>query len=100
MAWGVPAHSRHKKLQKTPFRACVRAWCPGAQTKSDLRDVLKRPGKGSYTERLADFHLLLWLSKQPNLDPHDIALLCEAIKEGQPVMEGYRLIIDHIAGIQ
>lgn len=75
-----------------------RAWCP--QTKSDLRDVLKRPGKGSYTERLADFHLLLWLSKQPNLDPHDIALLCEAIKEGQPVMEGYRLIIDHIAGIQ
>mmetsp|Transcript_35576 Transcript_35576/g.79001 ORF Transcript_35576/g.79001 Transcript_35576/m.79001 type:complete len:414 (+) Transcript_35576:354-1595(+) len=68
------------------------------QGKTELREYLKR-GSGSYVERLSDFHLLLWLSKQPNLDPNDMILLCDAVKEQKPVLEGYRVIIDSIAGI-
>jgi nuclear protein localization family protein 4 len=50
-------------------------------------------------ERLSDIHLLLWLSKQPNLDQNDMTLLCDAIRSHAPVLEGYRVIIDSIAGI-
>jgi hypothetical protein len=32
-------------------------------------------------------------------DPTDLALLCEAVREQRPVLEGYRVIIDSIAGI-
>ena len=53
----------------------------------------------SYVERLSDLHLLLWLSKQPNLDPNDMLLLCDAVKGQKPVLEGYRVIIDSIAGL-
>eukprot|EP00967_Tisochrysis_lutea_P088961 scaffold126495_cov14-Tisochrysis_lutea.AAC.1 len=51
------------------------------------------------SERLSDFHLLLWLSKQPNLDSNDMTLLCDAIRNRAPVLEGYRVIIDSIAGL-
>ncbi len=50
-------------------------------------------------ERLSDFHLLLWLSKQPNLDRHDMTLLVDAVKTQNPVAEGYRMIVDSIAGL-
>jgi nuclear protein localization family protein 4 len=38
-----------------------------AQGKTELRETLKRAGSRPYVERLSDFHLLLWLAKQPNL---------------------------------
>ena len=44
-------------------------------------------------------HLLLWLTKQPNMDPADMLAVCEAVKEKRPLMEGYRVIIDSIAGL-
>ncbi|GLI70914.1 hypothetical protein VaNZ11_015942 [Volvox africanus] len=69
------------------------------QGKTELREHLKRLTARPYVERLSDFHLLLWLAKQPNLDPNDMALLCEAVREHRPVLEGYRVIIDSIAGI-
>ncbi|GAX72680.1 hypothetical protein CEUSTIGMA_g136.t1 [Chlamydomonas eustigma] len=69
-----------------------------AQGKTELREHLKK-GSGSYVEKLSDLHLLLWLSKQPNLDSNDMILLCDAVKEQKPIMEGYRLIIEHIAGL-
>jgi nuclear protein localization family protein 4 len=47
--------------------------------------------------RLADFHLLLWLAKQPNLDLTDLQVIIEAVKEQSPVPEGYTLIIDSLA---
>ncbi|PNH05672.1 Ammonium transporter 1 member 2 [Tetrabaena socialis] len=67
--------------------------------KTELREHLKRHAARPYVERLSDAHLLLWLAKQPNLDPSDMALLCEAVRESRPVLEGYRVIIDSIAGI-
>ncbi|EFJ40602.1 hypothetical protein VOLCADRAFT_69322 [Volvox carteri f. nagariensis] len=69
------------------------------QGRTELREHLKRMSSRPYVERLSDFHLLLWLAKQPNLDPNDMALLCEAVREHRPVLEGYRVIIDSIAGI-
>ncbi len=68
------------------------------QTKKDLREHLKKTASRPYEMRLADGHLLLWLSKQPNLDSNDLLALCEAVREAKPLMEGYKLIIDSIAG--
>uniref|UniRef100_A0A7S0S117 MPN domain-containing protein n=1 Tax=Chlamydomonas leiostraca TaxID=1034604 RepID=A0A7S0S117_9CHLO len=72
------------------------------QGKAELREHLRRGGGASsrnYTDKLADLHLLLWLSKQPNLDTNDMTLLCDAVRNHHPVMEGYRVIIDSIAGL-
>eukprot|EP00955_Chlamydomonas_euryale_P099944 365252-Chlamydomonas_euryale.AAC.31 len=69
------------------------------QGKAELREHMKKMGSASYVERISDFHLLLWLSKQPNLDSNDMILLCDAVKEQKHVMEGYRVIIDSIAGV-
>jgi nuclear protein localization family protein 4 len=50
-----------------------------------------------YAERLSDFHLLLYLAKQPNLDLADLAVIIEAVKTRADVPEGYTLIIDSLA---
>lgn len=69
------------------------------QGKSDLKEHLKRFSGKPYEERLADVHLLLWLSKQPNLDPSDMMAVCQAVKDKTPLLEGYKVIIDSIAGL-
>ncbi|KAJ9529335.1 hypothetical protein QJQ45_008013, partial [Haematococcus lacustris] len=69
------------------------------QGKTELREHLRRMGSRPYVEKLSDFHLLLWLTKQPNLDRHDMTLLLDAVKTKAPVLEGYRVIIDSIAGL-
>ena len=65
--------------------------------KAELRHHLQRAAGRPYWARLADFHLLLWLAKQPNLDRGDLAIIAEAVKEGSDVPEGYTLIIDSLA---
>ena len=68
--------------------------------KAELKTHLQKQAKRPYYERLADFHLLLWLSKQPGLDlTDDIAVLLECIKHKAKVPEGYTLIIDSLAGL-
>lgn len=44
-------------------------------------------------------HLLLWLTKQPNMDPADMLAVCEAVRHSKQLPEGYRVIIDSIAGL-
>lgn len=66
------------------------------QTVEDLRDALRQTAL-PYTTRLADFHLLLFLSK--HLDHADMALIVAAVKERGAIADGYKLIIDSIAGI-
>ena len=68
------------------------------QTVEDLRDALKRQSALPYAARLADFHLLLFLSK--HLDHADMALIVAAVKERGNIADGYKLIIDSIAGIE
>jgi nuclear protein localization protein 4 homolog len=70
------------------------------QTRDDLRAQLRRLSGLPYEKRLADAHLLLWLSGQPNLEGADAAAVCAAAAgKGGPLMEGYRVIIDSIAGV-
>lgn len=67
------------------------------QTADDLKRVLQS-GKGKpYVMRIADFHLLLFLSGGM-FELHDVALLCEAVKNLSPVPEGFQMLIDAIAG--
>lgn len=67
------------------------------QTVEDLRDALRQSAI-PYATRLADFHLLLFLSK--HLDQADMALIVAAVKERGVIADGYKLIIDSIAGIE
>lgn len=70
------------------------------QSKSDLREALRRGGSSRpYQQRLADFHLLLWLAKQPNLEPSDVEAVAAAVRDGHPLLEGYTMLIDSIAGL-
>uniref|UniRef100_A0A7S0T130 MPN domain-containing protein n=1 Tax=Mantoniella antarctica TaxID=81844 RepID=A0A7S0T130_9CHLO len=67
------------------------------QTVEDLRDALRQSAL-PYAARLADFHLLLFLSL--HLDLSDMALIVAAVKERGVIADGYRLIIDSIAGVE
>ena len=72
---------------------CVR--CSGQR---EFKGYMNKASSKPYTERLADFHVLLWLSGQGNLDLHtDIAALAEAVRDQAPIQEGYKLIIDSLA---
>eukprot|EP00878_Enallax_costatus_P008492 GHUV01008876.1.p1 GENE.GHUV01008876.1~~GHUV01008876.1.p1 ORF type:complete len:370 (+),score=103.71 GHUV01008876.1:1393-2502(+) len=64
-----------------------------------LRDHLKKHSSLPYSSRLADMHLLLWLAGQPNLDQTDLLAIAEAVKDKSELMEGYKVIIDSIAGV-
>jgi len=65
------------------------------QTVEDLKDVLRKDKP--YAERLRDFHVLLFLSK--HLDINDLYMIAKACHDGDDVPEGYRLIIDCLAGL-
>ena len=69
------------------------------QGKSELKDHLRKLGSKDYREKLSDLHLLLWLARQPNLDPHDMAIICESVRARKAMPEGYRFIIDSLAGL-
>lgn len=47
--------------------------------------------------RFADFHLLLWLAKQPSLSHADVAAIAASVAAGEPVGEGYTLILESLA---
>lgn len=65
-----------------------------AEFKQHMRQHASKP----YWERLADFHFLLFLAKQPGLDlVNDISVLLECVKHNAQVPEGYTLIIDSLA---
>jgi len=65
------------------------------QTVDDLREALRK--EKPYAERLKDFHLLLFLAK--HLDINDLVSIASASHGGEEIPEGYRLIIDCLAGI-
>lgn len=49
-------------------------------------------------EALSDFHLLLYLAKQPNFELTDIEHICTAVIHRAAIPDGYRLMIDSMAG--
>jgi hypothetical protein len=74
----------------------------GAAGKTELKQHLQKAksgGKPLY-DALADFHLLLYLSKQANFDlGSDMSTLCDAVVNKYAVPEGYSIIIDSLAGL-
>eukprot|EP00891_Asterochloris_glomerata_P003233 jgi/Astpho2/3233/e_gw1.00052.38.1_t len=70
------------------------------QGQQQLKEYMSKTQSKPYWQRLADFHLLLYLSKQAGLDlGNDIAILLECIKHKAQVPDGYPLIIDSMAGL-
>ena len=70
----------------------------GCTGQREFKGYMSKASSKPFTERLADFHVLLWLSGQANLDLQtDIATLAKAVRDKAPIPEGYQLIIDSIA---
>ena len=69
------------------------------QGAAELKSHLQRTSARPYAERLSDFHLLLYIAKQPGLEVEDVAALAAAVASKEPVPEGYKIIIESIAGI-
>ncbi len=68
------------------------------QGPAELREFLAAAKRRPAEVRYADFHLMLWLAKQPNLDPvADVGALADAVANGRPVGEGYELILESLA---
>ncbi|CAN8065774.1 unnamed protein product [Agarophyton chilense] len=65
------------------------------QGPSDLKKILANE-ELSYTQRLSDFHALLFLSNIFDMST-DMPGLLSSIKEGQDIGEGFRLMIDGMA---
>ena len=70
-----------------------------AQGTAELKSHLRRYSGASYAERLSDFHALLFVAKQPGLEVADVAVVAAAVAEKGVVPEGYKMIIDSIAGL-
>ena len=66
---------------------------------SELRSYLQAERGRPLKETLADFHLLLYLAKNRHLDLEDVVRIGEAVRAGEDVQEGYRLIIESVAGL-
>lgn len=78
--------------------AVMQRTCAVAVGPSEFKQYMRQNASKAYWERLADFHLLMYLAKQPGLDlVNDIAVLLECIKHKATVPEGYTLIIDSVA---
>lgn len=69
------------------------------QGTSELKAHLQRYSGKAYSERLGDFHLLLYLAKQPGFEEADVKALAGAVARKEPVAEGYKIIIDSLAGL-
>lgn len=70
------------------------------QGKSELRAYLQKYARQPYAQRLADFHLLLYLARQSNWDLQtDMRVVVECVRDKEPIPEGYQLIVDSMAGL-
>jgi len=69
------------------------------QGNSELKAHLQRNSAVPYVQRLSDFHLLLYLAKQPGFDEPEISAVVGAVARQEPIPEGYALMIDSLAGM-
>ena len=63
-----------------------------------LQEHLEAHKHKKYYEKLSDFHVLLYLSKQFQLET-DMALLAGAVASESEVRDGYQALIDAMAGL-
>ena len=70
------------------------AWGTG-----ELKAHLTKNKSMPFVRTLSDFHLLLFLSKNLNMDANDIACIVQAVASQQDPGEGYKIIIESLAGM-
>ncbi|QDZ19237.1 putative nuclear pore localization protein NPL4 [Chloropicon primus] len=70
-----------------------------AQDTGELKAYLKQRTGKPFVRTLSDFHLLLFLAKNSNMDANDIALIVQAVASQSDPGEGYKIIIESLAGI-
>ena len=75
--------------------------CPPATLAgtSELNAHLGSRRAAPFWARIADFHLLLYLARQPNLDLPEVGLLADAVRGKGEVPEGFQLIVQSMAGL-
>lgn len=69
------------------------------QGSAELKAHLDKFSAMQYSKRLKDFHLLVFLAEKAGLAGGDIDILAAAIKNDEPIPEGYQLIINGFAGM-
>ena len=69
------------------------------QGRAELKAHLQRFSGKAFVEALADFHLLVFLARQPGFEGPDVAAVAGAVAAKDPVPEGYKIIIDSLAGL-
>lgn len=85
---------------RVPSRHIVEIIFSRSAGPQELREHLRKFGSRPFAEALSDFHLLLYLAAQPNFDlAADINHIATAVKERGDVGEGYKMIVESIAGI-
>jgi nuclear protein localization protein 4 homolog len=69
------------------------------QSNTDLKEHLRKHSQKSWPQKLADFHLLLWLASCSGLSiDTDLVSIAESVRTDTPVMEGYTMLVDSLAG--
>lgn len=69
------------------------------QGQPDLKKHLERYTAKPYHDRIKDFHLLLYLCQKTSFTSQEIDALVESVANGQPVQEGFKIMIDGVAGL-
>ena len=69
------------------------------QGTGELKAYLKQMASKPFVTALSDFHLLLYLAKNSNMDANDMALIVQAVGSQSDPGEGYKIIIESLAGI-
>jgi len=69
------------------------------QGTSELKSYLKQMASKPFVSALSNFHLLLYLARHHNMDANDIALIVQAVGSQSDPGEGYKIIIESLAGI-
>lgn len=69
------------------------------QGPSELKAHLNKYSAMPFSERLKDFHLMLYLADKAGFTPEDIDSISAAAISGDPIPEGYQMIINGVAGM-
>lgn len=69
------------------------------QGPAELKAHLNKYSSIPFSSRLKDFHLMLYLADKAGLTPEDIDSIAAAAMSGDPIPEGYEMIINGVAGM-
>jgi nuclear protein localization protein 4 homolog len=97
----VPIHMHSSDTFVSQFPKANRDHDSRKQSHDELRKQLSKSGSAGWTfiDLLADFNLLIYLSKYLDIDT-DISAICKSIVNRDiPLGEGYKLIIASMAGL-